>query len=201
MKPSHAGLRSPGFSMLELILVLSISIVVAGSAVPIMGNTLGFFRLSGDARAVSNATAVAKMRAAALFTQTRLYVDLGANTFRVETWQKTGTPGWHADGGTTRLSAGDAFGFGSVTAAPANTQATIAQAPACLDASGEPIPNTACVVFNSRGIPIDASGAATALDAIYLSDGTGVYGVTVSATGLIALWRTSPTATPAWTRQ
>lgn len=187
--------------MLELVLVVSITFVVAGSAIPMMGNTLGFFRLSGDARAVSNAAAVAKMRAAAYFTQTRLFLDLGANTYRVETWQKTGTPGWVAEGGTSSLSPRDAFGFGPVTTAPPNTQATIAQAPACLDSAGQAIPGTACMVFNSRGIPVDSTGAPTAIDAVYLTDGTGVYAVTTSATGLIALWRTSPTATPAWTRQ
>lgn len=187
--------------MLELVFVLSINLIVAGMAIPMMGNTLGFFRLSGDARAVSNATAVAKMRAAAYFTQTRLFLDLAANRYRVEAWQKTGTPGWVAEGGTITLSPGDAFGFGAVSTAPPNTQATIAQAPGCPDSDGHAIANSACIVFNSRGIPVDATGAPTAIDAVYLTDGTAVYGVTVSATGLIGLWRAGPTATTSWVRQ
>ena len=56
-------------------------------------------------------------------------------------------------------------------------------------------------MFNSRGIPVDATGAPTAVDALYLTDGTAVYGVTVSATSAIVLWRTLPATSPSWSQQ
>jgi hypothetical protein len=63
------------------------------------------------------------------------------------------------------------------------------------------------VLFNSRGIPVAPNGippnvgAPTGNDALYVSDSTAVYGITVSATGQIRLWRTNPAATPSWVTQ
>ena len=87
-------------------------------------------------------------------------------------------------------------GTGSDTA-QIRGQATIAQAAACTDDMGVPIGNTACLMFNSRGVPIDSTFAPT-VDALYVTDGTAVYGVTVVATGMIRLWHTPPVSTPTW---
>jgi hypothetical protein len=92
-------------------------------------------------------------------------------------------------GSVTRLSQGDTFGFGTLTAGPTLGQTTIGQAAQCLDNSGSAIANTACIVFNSRGIPINASTLAPiATGAIYLTNGAVVEGLTVSATGSIQTW-------------
>jgi prepilin-type N-terminal cleavage/methylation domain-containing protein len=189
-----------GFSALELLFVLGITGVVAAIAVPLSGNALGYYRLSGDARSVSNALSVTKMRAAATFGRARIYVDLAAKSYRVETQKDASSP-WVPDSGYNYLNSQNSFGYGAVTSAPANTQTTIGQASPCLDASAHPIGNTACIIFNSRGIPIDSSGSPTGIYALYLTDGTAVYGATLSATGMTRLWRTQPTATPSWILQ
>ena len=49
-------------------------------------------------------------------------------------------------------------------------------------------------MFAARGIPVDHSGAPIATDALYVTDGSSVYGATVLATGLIRIWRTGATA-------
>jgi Tfp pilus assembly protein FimT len=196
-----------GFSMLEVLMVVGLTTVIAAIAVPMMKNTLGDFRLSGDARGLTNAVSLAKLRAASDFSQARLFIDLNARTLHIETWQKTGVPAWVTEGGTTSLSMSVVFGFGAVGAPPANTQAAVAQAPECVNNAGVAIGNTACILFNSRGIPVDQAGAPpnvgapTGNDAVYITDGTAVYGVTISATGLIKLWRTNPTTVPAWVLQ
>lgn len=187
-----------GFSLIEVLVVLACLTIVSGMAVPMLGSTLGGFRLSGNARSLTSTLGLAKLRAASGFTRTRLFVDLAANSFHVELWQKAGPPGWVVDGGTVALSQTVRFGLGVVATAPPNTQAAIAQAPACLGNDGAAIANTACVIFNSRGIPVDAAGAPFGADAIYLTDNTAVMGITLSATGLTRLWRTNPTAVPAW---
>lgn len=182
--------------MIEVLVVVAITGVVAVIAVPMMANTLGFYRLSGDARGVSNATAVAKMRAASEFTRVRLRANLTSRTHRLETWDKA-TCTWAPQGGATALSSNVNFGFGSIGTAPPNTQATIGQAsactsnpPSCSDNTVTNIADTACIMFNSRGVPVDSTFAPTASDAIYVTDGTAVYGLTIAATGMIRTWRT-----------
>ena len=186
---------------MEVLFVCALTGIVSAVALPMMSKTASNFRLSGGAGGLSGAASVAKLRAASAFTQARLYVDLTANAFHIETWRKTGGAAWVTEGGTTNLPSRNTFSFGVVSSAPPNSQAAIAQAPACRDNAGTPIGNTAFILFNSRGIPVDWAGAPTAADALYLTDGTAVFAVTLSANGLIKLWRTTPTVTPSWVQQ
>ena len=53
-------------------------------------------------------------------------------------------------------------------------------------------------MFNSRGIPIKTNLNPEDQDAVYVTDGDNVYGVTVLATGFIGTWHTPSVPTPAW---
>jgi len=189
---------SRGYSLVEMLVVVGITTVVAAMAVPMMSGAVANFRVSGDARAVASAVGLAKLRAASDFSQARLFVDLNGRTFHVETLQKAPVA-WVTEGGTTSLSNGVTFSFGAATSAP--PQATLAQASACVTAAGAAIANTACVLFNSRGIPVDPAGvppnvgAPTGNDAVYLTDGAAIFGVTLSATGQSKLYRTNVSST------
>ena len=186
-----------GFSVVELLMTMAVVAAAATIGVPMVGNMLANFRISGDIRALSNTTSVAKMRAAALFSPARLYVDIAARTYRIQIWQKATTT-WVDEGAVQRLSPNVGFGFGSVSAAPPNTQGTINQADACRADDGTVIAGTACVVFNSRGLPVDAGGIPIGSGAFYLIDATSVYGVTISATGMVRAWRAQTTTTSTW---
>ena len=197
-----------GFSLLEMMMVVALLGVLTVIAVPMSGNTLKYLKLSGDARELANLTAVAKMRAAAKFTQSRVFIDLNGREFRVETFRKanpTAVPpvvaGWETEGGLTSLSSTVVFGYGTVATPPPNTQTTIGQAPACLTDAGVAIANTACIIFNSRGIPIEDTGSPTGLYAIYVNDGIGIYGITIAATGFIRTWQSNYQTTPSWMLQ
>ena len=190
---------SAGYSAIELLIVLAIAGTLAAMVVPASTSMVNDYRLSGDAHGVSDSVALAKMSAAAQFTRARLFVDLTAGTHRVEIWDKT-VPGWVADSGTTYLSVGDTFGFGTISVAPPNSQPAVAQAPACLNSAGVAIANTACVLFNSRGISVDDVGAVSAVRVIYVSGPTGVFAVVVEGTSQLQVWRISPGG-GAWAQQ
>jgi type II secretory pathway pseudopilin PulG len=199
--PQGVGSDDRGFSLIEIVAASFVIITLAALVTIPIRNMTAYYRLSGDARAVSNTIAVAKLRAASLFTQTRVYVTLATGTYEVQRWRKTGTPGWESEGAVGTLSTGVSFGFSVVATPPPNTQATIAQAGPCHDDAGEDLTGTACILFNSRGLPVDGEGAPTGIGAYYLSDGVNVYASTVSATGMIRFWRTKANVAPSWALQ
>ncbi len=221
-KPKMQSPKPNGFTMIETLIVILIVMVIGAMAIPGYQATMRYLRMSGDGRDVNGLIAGAKMQAAAEFTHARAYADLAANTFHMETWNKTANGGvgcWQTVGdvdgagnplctdaagvGTSPvqpLSQGVTFGTGGVAAPPPNTQALIGQAPPCmnLDGTGGAIPNTACLVFNSRGIPIagfpPAPNAPFGNDALYITDNNTVYGVTANASGSIQIWAASANA-------
>ena len=188
-----------GMSMLEMMLVVGISGVVTAIAIPAGPTAVRGYKLAGHAQAISSQVSLAKMRAASSFSRARMYVDFELGTYRLEVWNKTAST-WTTDGPVEQLLQPIGFGFGAAGDPPPNTQGVIAQAAPCLDAGGAAIPNSGCVMFNSRGIPIDSTGAATGANAVYLTDGAAVYGTTVSATGMTQLWWT-PNNVISWVRQ
>jgi len=189
-----------GFTLIEILMSLAVLCMLFALGMPMLTTALDNFRLSGDGRTLANAVAVAKMRAAATFSKGRLFVDLYGKSFIVQRYDKT-TSTWVSDGPLIYIASRDSFGYGVVGSPPLNTQPSIVQAPACKDNSNNDISNSACVVFNSRGIPVDNTGAPIGTNALYLTDGITVYGVTVSGTGLARTWRTTATATPNWVLQ
>jgi Tfp pilus assembly protein FimT len=204
--------------MLELVMAITVGLILTGMAIPKVTTLARSYRSIGDARSLSEEVSLAKMRGPASFTQARVYADLSTNRYRVETWVVP--PGgsskcWVTDGDTqcsssyaspntppsTLLLTTVTFGYGSLGSAPSGTESTLAQAPAC-QTDAETTAGTvgdaassACIVFNSRGIPVDNSGAPTTNDALYVTDSSSVYGVTVLATGLIQTWRSGLTST------
>jgi prepilin-type N-terminal cleavage/methylation domain-containing protein len=200
-----------GFTLIEMLMVLAIMGVLAAIALPMTTNAVKYEKISGDARNISNDLSVAKMRAAAKFTQARIYVDLTGRQYQLQTCndpttlpcQYHGTtPAWTTEGSWTSLANTVSFGFTPVGSAPSNTQTTIGQPTLCKDGSPlADVANSACVIFNSRGIPVDASGIPTGSYAFYISDSTFCYGITIAATGFIRTWRTNLLATPTWVQQ
>jgi Tfp pilus assembly protein FimT len=204
-----------GFTILEVVVVMAIAIITAAMAIPGYTSINRYLRIAGDARDINGAVALAKMRAAQDFTHARVYVDLAANTFHVERWDRTAGC-WKTDldsvirctdyaaSPVQRLSLGVTFGVGTAGAPPTNTQSAIGQAPACgtgaavsgtaYSATG----NTACIEFNSRGTQVNPSTlTADNTNALYITDGNSVFGVTVNAGGLLQDW-TLPHSSTAW---
>jgi Tfp pilus assembly protein FimT len=178
--------RQLGFSVLELAIVVGLVVGVLGIAIPSAVSITGNFRISGDGRGVAAALNLARMRAAADFTHARIYVNLSANTYHLEIWNKASSC-WQTDGDSnactqasspvTALGVGDSFGFGSLSSGPTAATTPAAEPGACTTGVGGASPgtnisNTACVELNSRGYPVNSSNTIIASDAIYIMDST-----------------------------
>ncbi len=188
-----------GFSVMELMAVAALIGILAVFSLPMTTRAVNDVRLSGDARAVANTVALAKMRAASAFSRARVFVDLSTHTFFVQVWDRAAAD-WTTEGGIINTSEGVSFGFGTLGAPPPSTQTAIGQSVLCKDKDDNDIGNTACVTFNSRGIPIDEDGKPTGENGLYITDGLGVYGTTLTATPLINLWW-SPAHAAHWVKQ
>jgi len=192
-----------GYTLIDTLIVIAIVGLVAAIALPQTTSTMGGYKLKGNAQAINNLIGLAKMRAASQFSRARVYADLNARTFRLQVWNKT-TNQWVDDGGTIGLADGVTFGFTGITQPPPNSQAAITQSPVCTNNAGAAIANTACISFNSRGMPVNnalpPAGAVTGNSGLYVTDGSAVYGTTVSMTPLIKSWW-SPARDNAWVRQ
>ena len=163
--------RNRGFSTLELLLVMAVSLVIAAFSIPGFNQVRRTLRISGDARDLNGAINQAKLMAAADFTETRVYIDLGTaaapgTTFHVDVWNKNGialnngcwqTVGDYVNNNprcffqgvspVQNLSPGVSFGTGGVAAPPLNTQTGgIAQGPepfSCAPVNGKRVGQTA----------------------------------------------------------
>lgn len=203
---------SRGFTMLELLIVVAVSLIAAAVAIPSYSTMQKYLRINGDGRDLNGLVAQAKMRAAQDYTHARVRANLDTSTFQLEVWNKKQNC-WRTDNDSPsnpctvdgvspvqRLSQGVQFGFASVGAGAPNPQNPFGQAPLCNKgvagtSPGSQMANTACIEFNSRGLPVDSGNSPTPSDALYITDSDSVYGITVIISGLIQDWKSSATTT------
>lgn len=187
-----------GFSAVELLIVVAIVGSMAAIGLPLSSGMIDDIKIKGDAQGLSSAVAQTKLTSAAKFTQARLFVNMAANTYRIQTWNRTGTPGWVNANEDLYLSDRSAFGFGAASVPPPNTQVNREQPSACLDDLGVEIPSTACVIFNSRGVSVTPTGLVTTTSIFYLTGPSGTYAVVVGATGNLQVWHTTQAGVASW---
>src|SRR5215469_11701051 len=163
--------KESGFSSVELMIVMLVSLVAAAIVIPGYASITRYLHIAGDVRDLNGMVAQAKMRAAQDFTHARVHANLSANTYALEYWDKAANAGqgcWKTDGDSVNqctaptspvqtLSSGVQFGFASASAGGLNPQSPIAQAPTCSTGVaggtwGSSIANTACIEFSSRGL-------------------------------------------------
>ena len=188
-----------GFSLIEIMVVMSVMGVIAAFVIPVVASTASSIKLRGQAEDVSNLIGLAKMRATARFSRARVFVDQAAETFVLQIWDDDAKK-WVDDNALTELPQGVTFDYGKLAEPPPDTQQEIKFAAECTNDAGDDMPKTSCINFNSRGIPIDSKGSPVGGNAFYLTDGTGVRAITVTATPLIRDWWSSADHA-GWVRQ
>ena len=214
VRARHGKIHEHGFSAVELATVVAIGLVLTAVALPGYSAMQRYFRIAGNVRDLNGVVAQAKMRAAADYTHARVHANLDNNTFALEYWDKTGlsaTQGcWKTNGDSVdrctasgspvqELAPGVSFGTAATSPGGLNPQNPVQQAPSCNSGvaggtTGSTLSgNTACIEFNSRGLPVNGYGltnsnSPTPNDALYITDGDTVYGVTVIISGLIQVW-------------
>lgn len=194
--------RQHGFTLLELLIVVGLVGVLGALAVPMIGSAMATEGIKADAQALTNLVGLAKMRASAGFTRARVRANLTDGTFMLERWDKQAAA-WVVEGGLQSSYRNVRFGFATLSTPPPNTQTAIGMSPPCrigIEMGGPTLGNTACIVFNSRGLPIDGDGAIFGGHGLYLTDGSIVYATTVTATPRIRLWATG-VSLPLWREQ
>lgn len=159
-----------------------ILLIAAAISIPLLETAIKSYRAGADASAVASQLALARMRAAADFTRVEVVFDAANGNYELEVLN-TSTGAYQLEGGVQYLSSGSSFTFGTISA-PAGGQTTIQQ--------------TSPIIFNSRGLPVDSTGAPTATDAIYVASNGNNYAVSVSVTGEIRVWQYSHSA---WTQR
>ena len=82
--PRAVSQRQRGFSLLELLIVLSIMAIIAGLTIPMLGSGVSTTELKSAARQVAAGLRLARSEAVATRLDTRVLLDLEHRTFQVE---------------------------------------------------------------------------------------------------------------------
>jgi prepilin-type N-terminal cleavage/methylation domain-containing protein len=196
--------KSPGFSMLELMIVLLLMGIVMAMVVPAAYNSLKGYKLHADATALASYLNVVRMKAASQYAPYRLVIDIAGGTYTMEqlcgdktTLGCTGTSYYQAlstpklEGGKQFMSQGNTFSSCKPTGAPGTVY------PGTITADPSPCPAALYMYFNTRGSPVDATGSPLGNGGvvIYISNQNKlVDAVTVSLGGRVSVSSWSGTA-------
>lgn len=171
-----ANRRDSGFSLAELTTFLAIAACAAALSVPMISGAMRSWQLAADARNIANTLASAKFSSSAQTTHCRLSFNLRGNSWRLEKYNRA-TSAYELQGAVKELSAG--LANSGITFKSSSSGAP----------PGFPTDSSTTITFNSRGLPIDASGVPSPANVVYLSSAQADYAITVSLTGKVQLWK------------
>ncbi len=177
MKNLHANTPGDqGFSLAELVVIVSVIVVLAGISVPMVSNTLRELQLASDARQIASSLSYAKMAATSKMTRYQVTFNVGGNHWHLQRFNRAAGV-FEAEGTSTRLSQG-------ISNSGITIQYSSGSAP-----TGFPTESASFIRFNSRGVPVNLSGNPTSNQAVYLSGGGTHFAITVSMLGKVQLWK------------
>jgi prepilin-type N-terminal cleavage/methylation domain-containing protein len=199
------------FTMLEVLVVVAITGVVAAMVIPQAYQAVKAYRLHADASALADQLNLARMRAASQFAPYREVVNASSGTYwREQLCGETSTSTDSActssynsfttpviEGGTQYTIEGDSFS----SCRPASLSAS--SYPGTIQADPNPCPDPIDIYFNTRGAPVDNNGnpLGNGGAVIYIRNQNNlVDAVTVSIGGAVNVWNWDPVSS-AWVKR
>jgi prepilin-type N-terminal cleavage/methylation domain-containing protein len=174
---SRGSSESRGFSVVELLIVLAMAGILSAFAIPTLSSAMRDMQLASDARSISSALTVARIKATTMMTPYRVRFDLDENKWSLEKYDSSSSS-YAVEQDTNELSTGMA-GSGITFGKNGGTGVV----------AGYPSSSSTAITFNTRGIPVDGSGQPTSDNIVYVSKPDADYAVTVSLTGKVAVWK------------
>ena len=171
-------LRSGGFSLLELVIVVAITLVLATMAIPQFLTALNNYRINDAGRQLQALATLAHVKAAAQNTRYRVLIDTTAGTYTLQNC---------TDDVTTRTNPCTTWGLDPTSAAItmprsitfSTTGITTAPPVTCTTPPCTTVTQAASMVFNSRGLLFDEAANAPANNRCFYLAGTGARAVAV----------------------
>lgn len=209
-RPSDAA-SEPAFTMVEMLLVVTIIGIIATMAIPQAYEAIKAYRLHADASALADQLNLARMRAASQFAPYREVINTTSGTYwREQLCGDTSTTADSActsaynsltspavEGGTQYAQEDDSFSG----CRPASINAS--GFPGTIQADPNPCPNPVDIYFNTRGAPVDNVGnpLGNGGAVIYVINQYNlVDAVTVSTGGAVTVWNWDP-ASSTWAKR
>jgi Tfp pilus assembly protein FimT len=158
------------FSMIELCLAMAAMAVLGAISIPMLSSTMRGMQLGSEARKIATALTDAKLSAASQTNPYRVFFRHAANSWQLERFDQ-------AEGEFVSAGAENTLSDGL-----ANSGISF-RSNSSLAVTGYPASSSESITFNARGFPIDAAGAPTASNVIYVSDSDADFAITVSLTG------------------
>jgi Tfp pilus assembly protein FimT len=165
-----------GYTLIEAVLVLMLGVATTLFAMPTFSGAMRSWQLISDTRSISTTLAYSKLKAISQATRYQIVFDIPGNGWTAQRFNRS-TGSYENDGSPAFLSSGLARSGIGFQASPGITL------------PGFPVTSSAIIRFNSRGFPIDISGAPTGSNVLYLTNGKINNAISVSLTGRVELWR------------
>ncbi|HEX5413804.1 MAG TPA: prepilin-type N-terminal cleavage/methylation domain-containing protein [Terriglobia bacterium] len=203
--------QDSAFTMLEMIVVVTVAGVLAAMAIPQAYYAVKAYRLHADASALANQLNIARMRAASQCAPYREVVNASSGTcWREELCGDTSTSTDSAcasaynaqttagiEGGTQYAIEGDSFSSCRPSVLSAGSY------PGTIQADPSPCPDPIDIYFNTRGAPVDGDGdpLGNGGAVVYVRNQYDlVDAVTVSIGGAVTVWNWD-TASSSWMKR
>src|SRR6059036_576184 len=164
-----------GFSLTEVTVVIGLVLLFSALSIPMLSSSFTAWQGRSDAQNISTMLQSAKFRAISRANRYQVVFSVANNTWTVQREEPRGSNTYVDEGSTNSLSSG-------------LYKAVQLKASSSGSPSGFPTASSTQIRFNSRGIPIDTTGALTPNLAVYLAGGDTTYAVTVSTIGKVKLW-------------